>query len=110
MPEIINIDLIDDQTQIFKLKLPEKVIVNRGTHVIWKLKVQHHPFFIGSVRFTIYFSDLSPFIWHRDSTVVLAPYPLEWFVPGRDVTLAEGTADVPGDYKYGAKASDAESD
>jgi hypothetical protein len=111
MAEIIKIDieLTTERQQL--IKIPEIIEAPKGSIVQWNIKNFEEfrknwdrPF--GSLIFTLYFENKSPFKWKR-TFIQLFDSPLGLYY-SKIIRLAEDVADKKGDYKYGVSLFDAE--
>jgi hypothetical protein len=119
MAEIITIDI---QVNLYReneiiynreklLSIPESIEVPQFSIVQWniinfeKYREKTHRL-ERSLIFTLYFDKDSPFNWKRNF-VQLYDFPFGPFYP-KTIRLAEGVADVKGEFKYGVSVFDAE--
>jgi hypothetical protein len=105
----INIELTFEGQKL--LKIPELIEVPKGSIVQWNIKsfeeykhILNRPF--GSLIFTLYFENKSPFKWKR-TFIQLFDTHFESFYP-KTFRLADDVADKKGDFKYGVSVFDAE--
>jgi len=105
----INIELTTERQKL--LKIPELIEVPKGSIVQWNIKNfeefrhnWHRPF--GSLIFTLYFENKSPFKWKRTFIQLFDPHFGPYY--SKTIRLADDVADKKGDFKYGVSVFDAE--
>jgi len=105
----INIELTRNREKL--LIIPERVEVPQFSVVEWNIiNVDRDLYPIlgryGSLVFTLYFENNSPFRWKRQFIQIFEPR-FEPFL-SKTIRLVEDVADEKGDFKYGVKVVDAE--
>lgn len=114
MAETIKIDIEISENREKLLKIPETTRVPHNSIVQWNIigldRYFDSPEFrrIGLI-FTLYFSDKSPFGWKRQFIQLHDPHFFPIY-PNRLIRLAEDVADEKGDFKYGVRVTEAETD
>lgn len=109
---IINIEISEDREKL--LKIPERTRVPVNSVVQWNIVGLDKYFDSPEFRrrgliFTLYFSDKTPFGWKRQFIQLHDPHFFP-FYPNRIIRLAEDVADEKGDFKYGVRVTEAETD
>jgi hypothetical protein len=111
MAEIFTIDIELTSERQKLLKIPELIEVPKGSIVQWNIKnfeeyrhKLHRP--SGSLIFTLYFENKSPFKWKRTFIQLFDPHFGPYY--SKTIRLADDVADKKGDYKYGVNVFDAE--
>ena len=116
MAETIKINIQITQQKEKLLKIPERIIVPQNSIVQWniigldKFYIKTPIYWRNGLIFTLYFSDKTPFRWKRQFIQLHEDPRFFPFYSSKIVRLAEDVADEKGDYKYGVKVSDGESD
>lgn len=117
MAEIFKINIeIREQQEKLLLKIPESTKVPVGSIVQWNIigldKHYNNPplHWTKGLIFTLYFSDGSPFRWRRQFVQLQHDPRFFPYYSNKIVRLAEDIAYETGNYKYGVKVTDAESD
>lgn len=111
----VNIDISERQEKLI-LKIPETIKVPVGSIVQWNIigldKRFNEPPMLWrrGLIFTLYFSGKSPFRWKRQFVQLHQDPRFFPYYPSNIVRLAEDIADEKGDFKYGVKVTDGESD
>lgn len=105
----INIKLTSEPQKL--LQIPEIIEVPKGSIVQWNIKnfeeflnKWNRPF--GSIIFTLYFENNSPFEWKRRFIQLFDHHFIPYY--SKIIRLADDVADKKGDFKYGVSVFDAE--
>lgn len=108
----VNIEFTGELNKL--LHIPEKIEVPQYSILQWNI-VNLDKYFYESdfwrrgLIFTIYFNDKSPFPWRRQFVQLQDDPRFHPSYPYRIIRLAEEVADEKGDFKYGVKVDDGES-
>jgi hypothetical protein len=113
MAEIFRINIEFNFGQQKLLKIPEEISVPQNTIVQWNITNLDEFFFESNLWrrgtiFTLYFDDTSPFFWKRQ--FVQTNNDPRFYRYPQTLRLAEEVADKKGNYKYGVRVSQADSD
>lgn len=116
MAETIKINMNFSLEQKMSLDIPEEIRAPIGSIIQWNIlgfnkQIDDRSFFWrNGLIFTLYFSDDSPFRWKRQFIQLHGePYYFPYY-PSKIIRFAEDVADEKGDFKYGIKITDGQSD
>lgn len=116
MAEIYRVNIKFSSQSEKLLKIPETIRVPQFSIIQWNIVglnknlIEDSKFWRKGLIFTIYFDDKTPFRWKRQFVQVHDEPHFYPNFPNRMLRLAEDSADEKGDYKYGVRVSEAESD
>ena len=108
----VNIEFTGDREKL--LRIPEKIEVPQYSILQWNIVNLDKYYFESEfwrrgLVFTIYFSDKSPFPWKRQFVQLREDPRILPYYPNRIIRLAEEVANEKGDFKYGVKVDEGES-
>lgn len=108
----VNIEFTGERQKL--LRIPDKIEVPQFSILQWNIINLDNYYYESdfgrrSLIFTIYFSDKSPFPWRRQFVQLRQDPRISPFYPSTTVRLAEEVAGEKGDYKYGVKVDEGES-
>lgn len=107
----VNIEFTGERNKL--LHIPEKIEAPQFSILQWNI-VNLDKYYESDLRrrgliFTIYFSDKSPFPWRRQFMQLSNDPRLLPYYPNKIIRLAEEVVEEKGDFKYGVKVDEGES-